>query len=75
MRGKRIFAGAALAAMLFVQGCLRYEVIKPKKPENKVVSLQGFDFKKRLPVADKLPLPKSLQKKKPEIRFITLESE
>ena len=73
---RRIVAGAVLAAVMFAQGCLRYEVIRPPKVNKQLVSLQAIDFKKKLPIADKLPLPQSLQKKrKPELRFITLDNE
>jgi hypothetical protein len=71
---RRIVAGTALAAVMFVQGCLRYEVIKPPTSKKQMVSHVKFDFKKRRPTYDKLPLPTFLEKKKkPEVRFITLD--
>lgn len=70
---RRFLAGLAFAGILFTPGCgLRYEVLRPPTPKKKVVLLKHFEFKK--PTPDQLPLPKALQKK-PEVRFITIDSE
>lgn len=65
------------AGVLLTPGCgLRYEVVKPPAPKRMVVSLKKIqDFRGKRPLYTELPLPKSLQKKNPEDRFITLERE
>jgi hypothetical protein len=66
---RKMIQGVAFASIMLMPGCLRYEVIKPPSQKNKIVQLCKFDFRKKIPLVENLPLPRVLEKKKKEAKL------